>query len=469
MWKIALICFLFTWTLTTHGKYSVTGDEPHYLMVTHSLVHDRDLDLANNYAHDDGRWFGHERLQAGPHARIARTGQLLSVHDIGLPVLLVPAYIVAERIATIPSAGLLARFRMSRGLFAYSIVSLFLILVTTRAMTLVAEGLAASIAPTTAALLVVVAAISPPVVSHAFLVFPEVPALVVTAIVVWFVTKVQEPQDRVTIVWLIAMVGCLPWAHRKYSLYACGLLFVLLWMARSARDEMSRPHRWLAAALFLLPQAAFHAWTWREWGTLSGPQLSEAFPFTLAAFKNGLVGLWLDRQSGLLSYAPVYWLLPVCWAMTWRRTWPFIVPALLLYLPMAAFIEWWGGFSPAARYLVPIVPLCAVPVAAALRSTGIKIGAAALVVPQVAIDIIVWQHPRALWPQDSGLNPALESLGAAGRAYERLLPPIRSDGVTLPAILIVIVMIGIVAAALRFAPRDEEVRPWPPGAGVAPA
>ena len=324
-------------------------------------------------------------------------------------MLLVPAYVVAQRIATIPPPGLLARLRMPRGLFAYSIVSLGLLATTTWALMLLAEGLAAATMPSIAALLVLLIGVSPPIVSHSFLVFPEMPALVVTALVVWFVTKVQEPHDHKTMVWVIAAIGVLPWAHRKYSLYACGLLFVLLWMARTARDEMSRPHRWLAATLFLLPQAAFHAWTWREWGTLSGPQLSEAFPFTLAAFKNGLVGLWLDRQSGLLSYAPVYWLLPACWAMTWRRTWPFIVPALLLYLPMAAFIEWWGGFSPAARYLVPIVPLCAVPVAAALRSTGIKIGAAALVVPQVAIDIIVWQHPRALWPQDSGLNPAMTS------------------------------------------------------------
>src|SRR5437773_1802260 len=213
MWKVAVVCFLFTWTLTTHGKYSASGDEPHYLMVAHSLVYDRDLDLANNYAHDDGRWFGHDHLQAGPHVRLAHTGHLLSVHDIGLPLLVLPVYAVAQRIATVPPAGALARFRMSRGLFAYSIVSIVLILITTWGMTLLAEGLAGSIAPRAAALLVIVAAISPPVVSHAFLVFPEVPALVVTAIVVWFVTKAREPQDRVTIVWLIAMVGCLPWAH----------------------------------------------------------------------------------------------------------------------------------------------------------------------------------------------------------------------------------------------------------------
>src|SRR5262249_55733878 len=153
------------------------------------------------------------------------------------------------------------------------------------------------------------------------------------------------------------------------------------------------------------PQLAFHAWTWREWGSVGAPQLLDGLPFTLDSFGNGLVGVWFDRQSGLLAYAPIYWMVPACWAMTWRRTWPFIVPVVLLYLPMASLVEWWGGASPAARYLVPIVPLCAVPMALALRMRLMRIVAAILAVAQLAIDAVVWQHPRALWPPDAGGNP----------------------------------------------------------------
>ena len=32
--RVAIVAFLFAWTLATHGKYSVSGDEPHYLMIT---------------------------------------------------------------------------------------------------------------------------------------------------------------------------------------------------------------------------------------------------------------------------------------------------------------------------------------------------------------------------------------------------------------------------------------------------
>jgi hypothetical protein len=263
-------------------------------------------------------------------------------------------------------------------------------------MTLVGEGVVAAAYPTKVGALIAVMAISPPVVSHAFLVFPEVPALVVTALVVWFTTKIQRLDDPDTMVWLIAFVGFLPWVHRKYALYTIGLLFVILWMAPAARSSLTPTQRFTAAVLFVVPQLAFHAWTWREWGSLGGPQLIDGLPFTLDAFGNGLIGLWLDRQSGLLAYAPIYWMLPACWAMTWRRTWPYVVPAVFLYFPMASFVEWWGGFSPAARYLVPIAPLCAVPMALALRTRPMKMVAIVLALAQLAIDAVVWQRPRAL-------------------------------------------------------------------------
>ena len=47
---VPIVTVLFTWTLTTHGKFSVSGDEPHYLMIAESLLGDRDLDLRGGLA-----------------------------------------------------------------------------------------------------------------------------------------------------------------------------------------------------------------------------------------------------------------------------------------------------------------------------------------------------------------------------------------------------------------------------------
>ena len=40
----SVVIVLFIWTLTTHGKFTVSGDEPHYLIISESLLADGDLD-----------------------------------------------------------------------------------------------------------------------------------------------------------------------------------------------------------------------------------------------------------------------------------------------------------------------------------------------------------------------------------------------------------------------------------------
>jgi hypothetical protein len=431
-------------------------------MITHSIVVDHDIDLANNYAQNDGRFFGHDNLAAGLHALPSRTGHLTPIHDIGLSVALVPAYMIARTLSALPTDSQLRRFRMTRGLFTYSIVGLFLMAFTAAGLTLLAEGLSSIALSRDAMLLTIAAGISPPIVSHAFLVFPEVVGLFVTCVVVWFSLKTSERDDSSRFVAIALLLGALPWVHHKFLLYAPGLLFTMCHARWPLVREQRRSDTAAAIVLFLIPQLALHAWTWREWGTLGGSLTTEGTPFSLTTLRSGAVGLWIDRQSGLLAYAPMYWILPACWCATWKRTWPYIIPAALVYLPAAAYdIGWWAGFAPAARYLVPAVPLFLVPIAGALGVRWLRWTALALVVPQLAIDLVIWQRPRSLWPLDTGANAALEALGAAGRAYERLLPSIRTDGVTLAAVAIVIVVIGTVVVVARYAPVADDVQPWP--------
>ena len=450
-WFVVVV-FVFTWSLTTHGKYSVSGDEPHYLMITHSLVTDGDLDLRNNYANNDGRFFGHSNLDQGLHAVPARDGRMLSIHDVGLAVAVIPVYAVARQVAAATSEPLLARFRMSRGLFTYSIVSLSLVALTTVGMLLLAIGLGTYTGDRHAVWLVLLAAISPPVLSHSFLVFPEVLALFVTCVTVWWALKKPSSLDLPAMLCLSVLLGLLPWAHHKFLIYTPGLVFVIAWTRWRWMRAQSMRTLTAAMALYLLPQVALHVWTWQSWGTLGGALTTEALPFSLSTLQAGLVGLWIDRQSGLVAYAPIYWLLPACMIVTWRQSWPFLVPGALLYFPAAAFvIGWWAGFAPAARYLVPAIPLLLVPFATALAHPVIRRLTIALCVPQLVLNAVVWQRPRLLWPVDEG-NPALTALGPLGRIYEGMLPPIQRQGITSTAIWtavgLVVVSAGV-AAYLR--------------------
>jgi hypothetical protein len=449
-WTVAVIVFLFAWTLTTHGKFSASGDEPHYLIIAESLRADRDLDLANNYAADDGRLFGHAGLEMGSHARRSPAGGLRSVHDIGLPFAVLPVYSVAQRLAQLPSERLLRRFKMSRGLFAYSIVAVFLIAVCALAFGLFAQAVGEWAGSRRAVVAVAAAAISPPIVSYTFLVFPETIALAVTLVVLWYALD-RKPHGAVPTLVIALAVGLLPWVHRKYTFYVWGLLFLLLVRRKRALADLQTSTLAAAGLLFVLPQVALYLWTWHQWGTIAGPQLVDTLPFSGQAFARGLAGLWIDRVHGVFACGPLFLLAPACCWLERRTAWPFLVPAALLYLPMAAFVDWIGGFSTAARYIVPALPLVLVPMALALRRRFVARLFVALLVLQIPIDMVVWQHPRTLWPGRGTTNPALQSLGFLGRCYERAFPSIWTDGVTVSAIALLIVVAAGSALVVQIA------------------
>lgn len=427
-------------------------------MISHSLLVDGDLDVANNYDRNDGQFFGHAGLERGLHALPSRDGRMLPIHDIGLGVVLVPVYAIAQQVASHTSEALLARFRMTRGLFAYSIVGLFLIALTTVGMILLSIGLGTIASDRRSAFLVLIAAVSPPIVSHAFLVFPEVLALFVTSVVVWWSLKRETRSDGRAMLLIAALLGLLPWAHHKYLLYCPGLAFLMLWMRWPWVRSQGRGILIAAGALYVIPQVGLHLWTWNVWGTLGGALTTEGLPFSLNTFEGGMPGLWIDRQSGLLAYAPIYWVLPASMLLTWRRSWPFLVPLALLYLPAAAFITgWWAGFAPAARYLVPAIPLFLVPFSQALEYLTVRRLALVLCVPQLVIDAMVWQRPRLLWPPAEG-NPVLRLLGAPGRAYEWMLPPLQHEGLSMFAAFVVALWLACSVALVVRARREPPPR-----------
>ena len=86
--------FAFLWASDIRATYgaSITGDEPFYLLTTKSLISDQDLDLQNQYQnHDYEEFFDHEDglwKQSVPLS----DGTLLSPHNPGLSVFLMPGY-----------------------------------------------------------------------------------------------------------------------------------------------------------------------------------------------------------------------------------------------------------------------------------------------------------------------------------------------------------------------------------------
>lgn len=455
-WFLPGVVFLVCWTLTTHGKYSVMGDEPHYLIVTQSLLADRDLDVRNNHEQRQGILFGSDGLVPGPHVLETRGGQLFSVHDIGVSVTLLPVYAVARRLAELPPEHVLKRFRMSPGLFAYALISLFLIGLTAVACALTHGALldrntSAGIATGVTLILW----LSPPVLSNAFVVFPEVFALLATAGIVRFSARMQITGGALCAAALV--LGLLPWFHRKYVLYAFALLLVLAWIQRKSVQQQKPPYLFLSCAAFAAPLMALAAWSWQHWGTFGGPLTAERIPFSWAALKSGSLGLLVDRENGLLVWAPVYLVLPAAWMLTWRRNGVWLAPVAALFFPAAAHDQWWGGFSPACRFLLPLVPIFALIISDGIRAAGLKRTLLLLAIPQVLISAYGWQRPRALWPRGDGVNRAISGLSGWAPGIHNLLPSVRVERDYLAALVFVaflLVVSGLVCLWLHNQNRD---------------
>jgi hypothetical protein len=266
-WFVPAAVFVVCWTLTTHGKFSVSGDEPHYLSVVQSLTADHDLDLRNNYDPVQTQRFGVDHLDPEAHIRETPDGRLLSVRDIGLPVALFPIYGAATWLSEAVSPALLQRFRMSRGLFAYSLISLFMIVITAiAAVTTRSALLADGTAPKPASLLVLAVWLSPPVLSNSFLIFPEPVALLVTALALRIAVVHGGSLRPSAFLAVSAALGMLPWFHRKFVPYVLALFVILLWRHRDAILRWPSGARLGSAAVFAAPQIALAWWTWSNLG-----------------------------------------------------------------------------------------------------------------------------------------------------------------------------------------------------------
>ena len=280
--------------------------------------------------------------------------------------------------------------------------------------------------PERVAVVVILAAwLAPPVLSNSFVVFPEVPALLVSAAVVWIAYAPERSVSFAALVSVILSIGLLPWFHRKYAIFAVGLLFVVIYRHWRAFRVASRSRLILTLAVFTVPSALLATWTFIAWGTIGGPLMAERVPLAFDAFKVGVMGLLVDRESGLFVWAPIYLITPAAFWLAGRRHWSLLVPAGLLFALSAAHDQWWGGFSPVGRFLLPVIPLVVIPAAEGLGSQRLRFTAIALLIPQALISAYGWQYPRTLWPQGDGQN-ALLSMLPFGQEIQQLIPSFRS-------------------------------------------
>lgn len=323
------------------------GDEPHYLIITQSLILDGDLQIENNHTRGDYKpYFGGD-LRPDYMTR-GRNLQIYSIHAPGLSALLVPGYLLAGASGAVATMCVLAALA---ALAVFEIAGL----VAGSGVALATWG---------------VLCLTVPFIPHAWSLFPEMAG---TAIVAWAVLWGMR-SDRVSLAawaWRGVSLACLPWLHTKFSVLMAGLAVFVVWQLRD---------RWRHAAVFLAPMAvsgvAWLASFYAIYGVFSpeAPYGDYATRFVrLENVPRSLFGLLFDQKFGLLLYAPAYALaLPGFWMLGREKRWRVAALAALAVIvgftvSSARLYMWWGGSSAPARFLVPLTPLFAPAVALAFE------------------------------------------------------------------------------------------------------
>ena len=413
---LVAIVFAVVWGLITHGTFAGSGDEPHYLMIAHSLAYDADLDLTNDYR--DATLIGGGTLEHGTHA-VLHDGRLRPVHDVGMPLVFAPmvrlAYSAAEGLGAVLPSRLLDAARINTALLLRHQVSLMMALVAgvlARELYLLLRGVGGQ--PRHAFLWALLFALSPPILSHAFLFFTEIPAALI-ALIVFRRLHDNAVQTLPQAALLGALTGFLWLVHVRNAGLVIGLVALAAWLVAQRAIPITRfAVLSVAACVMAVVKGAI---TYHLFGhPLRTPHVFMGSAGTFSETAHEVfarsTGLLFDREYGLLAYAPIYllaapglWLL---WRSQRRLAWAIAVVAaaylLPILLPLTNVYGWTGGWSPAARFLVPITPLLWMGVyffAMSVSRAGRRV-LAALVVLQIALDAFVWQFPKTLWNDGNG-------------------------------------------------------------------
>lgn len=362
------------------------GDEPWYLLITHSLAYDFDADLTDNYAREDWRHFMDRPIAPQPGDPVGPEGELYSRHNEALPLVLAPAYRLVGKtgalamMAVLAAALAWATLRLARRYFPDH----------------PGEALAAW----------AIFAFAPPILLYASQVWVEVPATLLLVVALDRILGLDKRRRWDWAEWLAIglPVLLLPLVKMRLMMLAGPLVPLAWWHAGRPRKPILILGGLLTAVgagilLYnnLLYRNPFKIHTFEE----IDPQRH-----TWLDYARGGLGLFWDTAFGLFGSAPIWMLvLPALLLLVVRRSRLLLhlavlaLPYLLIVVPR---IEWYGGWSPPFRYALIALPLLAIALVPLLARRGpggraLLAGLAALTLALTLVWVVVpgWTYSFA--------------------------------------------------------------------------
>jgi hypothetical protein len=319
-----------------------SGDEPHYLIISQTLLKYHNLNVMLDYSHGDYRAFYPYNID--PHLSHGANGQLLPLHSIGAPLLwLLPFYLLGRLGAV----------------FFISLLSVLIILNIYKFL------ITMNIGAKYAFVVCLAYAIASPLYMYSHLTFIEpVGAL----ICIYVLRKIF--QNELSLSGLLVsslLLGILPWVHIRFAFFELVLFFALLYKIY-AHHQLK--HFKYYACLFLPVTMLFityELYTYKFWATFNPAAIeindihNHSMPFVISPL-TGIVGTFLDQQYGFLINFPIFLLLFPGIVLAIKNKYArynllmllLTVPYILLF---SSFKNWTGGWSPPARLIFVLLPL----------------------------------------------------------------------------------------------------------------
>jgi hypothetical protein len=286
LWLLLFAAYAATLGLSAFGASDYGGDEPHYLLAAQSIVEDGNVDVLDEYAARAYSDFYPYRLrrQGG-----MTEGRLNEPHGIGFPLLIAPAYAIG---------GVKA-------------VELFLAAIAALAVAL-AYRLALRVAPDPWALgTALVIGLSPPFLAYGSAVYPELAAGTALAGAALLALRLRDRVARPDAFACFVLLGALPWLGTKFvpaGLVIGALAVRALWRARRRTLAVGVVEVSLfSVALYVAFNEALYGGPTPYAADASGEGATEAgSPGAYLERSYRLVALFLDREYGLLRWAPLF-------------------------------------------------------------------------------------------------------------------------------------------------------------------
>lgn len=294
MMKLRILFFIFLVSffifylvgLNRAEKLIPSGDEPHYLIITKSIAEDGDFDLKNNYTQNQFNEFGHATIDYHLSPNLKDQNKFYSVHNIGLPILLVPGYILGGIKGAIVCINIIA---------ALSALLIFII-----AYEITKNKISATIIWLVSFII--------PISLYSAAIFTEMPLFLLSLLLIYILLQYSKQPKRYLILLFSIICALLLWLHVKYAVTAFVFLISMIVLFKNYRLKNI-----LILLIFPLLSYVLLILLFGRWYGLYS--LTAQYPLGLftstdtispiSIFK-GIFGILIDKAFGVLVFAPVY-------------------------------------------------------------------------------------------------------------------------------------------------------------------